>query len=275
MLIILTYKLTNFLTCAMIINMNSFIKNLRTKYKYSQEDIAKTLGISRQTMAQIEKGESELTISQLKKLADLFDFPSIDDFLSEKKLPDIKNAKQNKKLEKPEIRISIPQNNLKKFKEILLYILEKVGAKPNVGEAVICKLLYFIDFDYYEKYEEQLIGAVYIKNHFGPTPANFKNIVIQMEKDGDLATVGKKYFRFPQKKYLPRRKADLQILSARDLEHIDWVLARLSDKNAKEMEEYSHRDVPWITADNMSPIDYEAVFYRTPEFSVREYEDDL
>lgn len=255
--------------------MNNFIKNLRTKHKYSQEDVAKILNISRQTMAQIEKGESELTSSQLKKLADLFGFLSIDDFLAEKNLPDMKITKQNKKPEKTALRISIPQNNLEKFKEVLLYILEKIGAKPNVGEAVICKLLYFIDFDYYEKYEEQLIGAVYIKNHFGPTPANFKNIVLQMEKNGDLAAVGKKYFRFPQKKYLPLRKANLQILSARDLEHIDWVLARLSDKNAREMEEYSHRDVPWITADNMSSIDYEAVFYRTPEFSVREYDDDL
>ena len=42
---------------------------------------------------------------------------------------------------------------------------------------VLYKLLYFIDFDYYEKFEEQLVGATYIKNHFGPTPVEFKKIV--------------------------------------------------------------------------------------------------
>jgi len=30
---------------------------------------------------------------------------------------------------------------------------------------VLYKILYFIDFDYYEKYEEQLMGALYIKNN--------------------------------------------------------------------------------------------------------------
>jgi hypothetical protein len=58
---------------------------------------------------------------------------------------------------KNDIRISVPQKNLKNFKEALLYILNKVGSKPNVGETVIYKLLYFVDFDYYEKFEEQFI----------------------------------------------------------------------------------------------------------------------
>lgn len=60
-------------------------------------------------------------------------------------------------------RINVPQENLQKFKEVLLYILEKIGARSNVGEAAMCKLLYFIDFDYYEKFEEQLMSFVYFK----------------------------------------------------------------------------------------------------------------
>ncbi|QQS18171.1 hypothetical protein IPL68_06065 [Candidatus Saccharibacteria bacterium] len=44
-----------------------------------------------------------------------------------------------------------PQTNPEKLREVLLYVLGKVGAKPNVGETVLYKLLYFIDFDYYEK----------------------------------------------------------------------------------------------------------------------------
>ena len=83
---------------------------------------------------------------------------------------------------KQEERISVPQERLDKFKEVLLYIIKKVGAKPNVGEAVLCKLLYFIDFDYYEKFEEQLIGAIYIRNHFGPTPVEFPAIERKWKK---------------------------------------------------------------------------------------------
>ena len=47
---------------------------------------------------------------------------------------------------------------------------------------VLYKLLYFIDFDYYEKFEDQLVGATYIKNHFGPTPVEFKKIVDSLQE---------------------------------------------------------------------------------------------
>ena len=58
--------------------------------------------------------------------------------------------KTSKEIPKKEdgIRISVPQKKLDKFKEVLLYILERVGSKSNVGMGVIYKLLYFIDFDY-------------------------------------------------------------------------------------------------------------------------------
>ena len=105
------------------------------------------------------------------------------------------------------MRISVPQKNLQKFKEVLLYILNKVGAKENIGETVIYKLLYFIDFDFYEKYEEQLVGATYIKNKYGPTPVEFVKIVEKMIKDGEIEKVKSEYFKLQQTKYLPRQEA--------------------------------------------------------------------
>ena len=44
------------------------------------------------------------------------------------------------------------------FREVVLYVLDKVGDLPETGETVLHKLLYFIDFDFYEKYEESLMG---------------------------------------------------------------------------------------------------------------------
>jgi uncharacterized phage-associated protein len=174
---------------------------------------------------------------------------------------------------KTELRINIPQKNLKKFKEVLLYLLQKVGAAPHVGETVIYKLLYFIDFDYYEKYEEQLMGATYIKNYFGPTPVEFLKVVEDMVKRHEIDVVKSKYFQHEQKKYLPVRAPDLSVLSAREIKHIDDVVERLGNKNATALSEYSHDDVPWITAKEREKIEYETVFYRTPKTSVRNYAD--
>jgi hypothetical protein len=41
--------------------------------------------------------------------------------------------------------------------------------------------------------------------------------------------------------------------------------------NAKEISDYSHNDVPWLTTEDGQPIEYESVFYRTRPYSVREY----
>lgn len=254
--------------------MATFIEQLRKKGNYSQDDLAKLIGVSRPIFAQIEKEEKDLTISQARELAKTFGL-SLNDFLEKRipKEPQIIIEKKKKKTEdkEPDMRISVPEENIDKFKEVFLYVLSKVGAKPNIGEGVLCKLMYFIDFDFYEKFEKQLMGAIYIKNHHGPTPAGFVQIVDGMEKNGEIARVVKKHYQYQQKKYIPLKSPDLSKITAEEKEHIDWVLARLSDKNATEMEQYSHRDVPWISADDQTAIDYETVFYRTPEYSVRSY----
>jgi transcriptional regulator with XRE-family HTH domain len=255
----------------------NFIKQQRTKRNLTQEYLASKLGMSRPTYLQIERGKRELTISEAKKLAALFDM-SLEDFLAKKepkRTVAIEKEKNTRKPAKPEMRIIMPRANVKKFKEVLLYILEKVGARPNIGETAIYKLLYFIDFDYYEKFEEQLTGARYIKNYYGPTPVEFKKITDQMIKSGEIEKVKSTYFQHEQKKYLPRRQADLKVLSAQEIQHIDEVLVRLAWKNAAELSNYSHSDTPWRVHKMGEEISYETVFYRDDDHSVRNYEDEL
>ena len=95
-----------------------------------------------------------------------------------------------------------------------------------------------------------------------------------MESKGELETVKSKYFLHEQTKYLPRREPDISVLNAKEIKHIDEVLARLSDKSATELSEYSHKDIPWIGTKDGKIMNYESVFYRTPETSVRIYADD-
>ncbi len=44
--------------------------------------------------------------------------------------------------------------------------------------------------------------------------------------------------------------------------------------NASEISEYSHNDVPWQTTEDGEIIEYEAVFYRTLPYSVRNYSEE-
>ena len=247
------------------------IKMLREKTGISQDMLSQKMGISRPAVSQIERGERKISAEELQKLSHIFHV-SVDDLLNPAREPEVHLHKADEeKTAKPQIRISVPQKNLQKFKEVLLYILNKVGAKENIGETVIYKLLYFIDFDFYEKYEEQLIGATYIKNKYGPTPVEFVKIVERMIEGKEIEKVKSEYFNFPQTKYLPRRKPDLAKLKANEIEVIDNVINRLSEMNASQISAYSHNDVPWLTTADGETIEYESVFYRTLPYSVRAY----
>jgi uncharacterized phage-associated protein len=94
-----------------------------------------------------------------------------------------------------------------------------------------------------------------------------------MQADNELEEIKTKHFNHNQTKYMPIREANLQFFSAREIKHIDTVLEKHADKSAAELSALSHKDVPWITAENKKIIPYEAVFYRTAETSVRQYEE--
>ena len=254
--------------------LGKFIQRQRTERNMTQAYLASELGMSRPTYMHIERGERELTVVEARTLAGIFNM-SLEDFLSAREPRHTVTLTKQPARKTKDLRIRVEKKNLNKFKQVLLYVLNKVGGKPNVGETVLHKLLYFIDFDYYEKFEENLMGATYIKNHHGPTSVELGRILEEMQKDGEIEVVNSQYFKYDQKKYLPLKRPNLAILSARDVEHVDGVLARLSDKNAKEIELYSHEDIPWKSAQDGQPLSYESVFYRDERYSVRNYDDDL
>ncbi len=249
------------------------IKELREKTGMSQDTLSRHMKLPRPAISQIESGTRKIATDELLKFSQIFHVP-VNDLISPGKEPEVRlHEEKEEKAPRPRMRISVPQKNLQKFKEVLLYILNKVGSRPNIGETVIYKLFYFIDFDFYEKYEEQLVGATYMKNQYGPTPVEFARIVEQMIVHEEIEKVKSGYFNYPQTKYLPLRKPDLTKFKANEIDVIDDVLNKLSDMNAAQMSAYSHSDVPWVTTGDGEVIEYEAVFYRTPPYSVRAYAD--
>jgi transcriptional regulator with XRE-family HTH domain len=247
----------------------TIIKDLRKQKKITQLELSQLSNISRSKISAIESNKRNISVEDLKKFANIFGIST--DMLIYGTDIMITEKENNLPVKSQRIRIDIPQKNLEKFREVLLYVLNKVGAYPNIGETVINKLIYFIDFDYYEKYEEQIIGATYIKNHHGPTPIELIKVLENMINK-DIVVVKNEYFGKNQKKFIPLRESNLALLSARETELIDAVLAKLSHLNAKQISDYSHKDVPYLYTGDGQQIKYEAVFYRTVPYSARNYE---
>ena len=150
---------------------------------------------------------------------------SLDDFVSKNYSPyqDLEN-KTEVKTKKSKERISVPTLQIDKFKNVPLYILERCAGKPNVGETVFYKLLYFSDFNYYELYEEHLTGAKYRKLPYGPVPQKLDTIISQMMEKKQIQRIKTEYYNKIQTWYIPLAKADLTELKASETEVLTELL---------------------------------------------------
>ena len=144
------------------------------------------------------------------------------------------------------MRINTPKNCRKKLRQIVLYLTQKSRLRPFIWHNIY-SFLYFIDFDFYEKYECHLAGATYIKTD--DPQVGFLNLVDNL--------VDKKDEGVPE------------FLTIREKNVIKSVFKRLSKKNSNGLLELCQKDIPWRCAQEDETIEYESVFYRTPEYSVR------
>jgi transcriptional regulator with XRE-family HTH domain len=249
------------------------IRKLRSRANLSQQDVADAVGINRATYTKLENDGREPNLNELKKISQYYEV-GIEDLISGNVLaidkPRVSYEREDESNDVIPREIN-PEVKPNKLREVLLYVLNRVGAKPNVGETVLYKLLYFIDMDYYEKYGRSITGLTYIHNTFGPSPVrDFRAVVDDMRSHDELDIIETKFFSNTQKKYLPQVIPSLHELSASEIKHIDAELARLSDKNASELSDLSHKDTPWIATLPNKPIGYQLAMYRTALTSVRE-----
>ena len=249
------------------------ISELRQFKGLSQDELAGEIQLSRSSLAQIELGNRKLNVLELQKISHAIGF-SLDKFLAMQfNIQEISSEIFSENIEQNDYRVSKPTLNANKFSNVLLYILERCAGKPNVGETLIYKLLYFADFNYYELYEEHLTGAKYHKLPYGPVPQNIQSLINKMIESRQIKRIKTNYHNHKQTRYIPLKKANLQQLKASETEVLDRVIEQFSDWSAMAISEYSHKDIPWLVSKDGGAIDYELALYREAPFSVRNYDE--
>lgn len=233
------------------------IRSLREERKLSQEDIAKALSIHRQSVSLIERGERDLTATELDCLARFLQV-SFDEILA----PGVKEQSSK--------HMHGIQFQPEKLRNLLLYLLELVGGRPNVGETVLYKLLYFCDFNHYEKTGKPITGVTYLRLQFGPVPRRnqFEGVITQMLEEKKLKKIEHEYYDMPQVRYIPLAEHDADILSDEELKTIEDVVHKLGHMNARQIEDHVHSDAPWEVTEHQKVIDYKLVAWRVDPHSV-------
>ncbi len=157
--------------------------------------------------------------------------------------------------------------NREKYIDLIMYILSQCHQKPNFGKTVLCNILYFIDFNYYELYGELMTNETYIKSKRGIRPTHFREISEEL--------ISKNYLFFRKEPYYNRTIYKYYIIiipslkfSQKELEIINDAINKLSDENATTITKYAKRDPPISVAEFGEPIDFRYVFSRGNEYSI-------
>ena len=136
-----------------------------------------------------------------------------------------------------------------KFKNLVLYILENDHYREE-GIKKLNKLLYFIDFYFYRKFERSISGAQYAKAPMGPIVEKYKEIFLDLEHKGVLKQedmIGQIIFR-------PKQKVDVSVFSSEEVDHVRDVLEKYGKLSSTELESISHEQQPWILTENYGDI---------------------
>jgi transcriptional regulator with XRE-family HTH domain len=244
------------------------IKLLRKNLGLSQAELAKKMNFSRVTITHIEAGKRDLEALELIKFSKIFNLNPAS-FLRDE---EASNA-SSKKITKSQSFSLSPE----KLKNLILYILEKCGGKPNVGETVLYKLLYFCDFDSYEMNGQPITGMNYVKLQFGPVPRakEYGPVVDVMIDSNELKIITQEYHGMIQKRYIALKESDKSTLDEKEKNIINEIILKYSDMSARGIENFVHGDAPWRETDNQEIINYNLVFNRVPPYSHNDYDADF
>ncbi|MDR0912282.1 MAG: SocA family protein [Methanobrevibacter sp.] len=161
--------------------------------------------------------------------------------------------------------------NIEKMKEAIHYIIHQCGEKENVGKTVIYKLLYFSDFDYFELNEKSITNETYQKYPQDPVPIHFEEIKNELITENKITEeITQSYPGYSKYNYSSKTNPELKYLKKDEIERINKVINKLSNKTAREISDYSHNDIPWRATKDYNNIKYEFVFYRNEPYTVGE-----
>lgn len=156
----------------------------------------------------------------------------------------------------------------KKYKNAVLYLCWKLKGEVR-GKKKLAKLLYFADFDLYEKSQKSITGDVYRALPMGPVPSALEKITAEMTKKNMLGIdqVEEREGYNPTEVYKCLTEPNLSVFDDEEKKMLNRIVVKYGHLNGKQLEELSHSEAPYIGTELRNEIPYELAFYRGTDFS--------
>ncbi|MCX6726349.1 MAG: DUF4065 domain-containing protein [Candidatus Shapirobacteria bacterium] len=222
-------------------NIMKFLSDIRVKNDWTQEEVAKILGVSRPTYIAMEKGIVSMTLNQLNQLADKLGCQP-EDIMAE----------------------NIVDEN--KYREVLLETL-KYGADSDgkITKTKLAKLIYLNDFGWYYHNLESMTGAKYRRLQQGPVPNLYFATLEELNEEGLI-----NFDMSDDCQLISLSKAGKQIekelLSLKEINFIKKVSQKWQGVRAKEIVAFTHEQLPYKICNPGEVIPYELITQQDPDY---------
>ncbi|MFA4953922.1 MAG: Panacea domain-containing protein [Patescibacteria group bacterium] len=145
----------------------------------------------------------------------------------------------------------MPETSFKKATQALNLLAQKKDGRINKMKAI--KLIYLADRLHLRKYGRPIVGDIYWAMKLGPVGSRAKNIAELSDAPAEVLAYAKKYIKPADAKkqsFTSIKEPDLNVFSKSDLECLEAVYARFSDKDQFELAELTHKYPEWAKHKN-------------------------
>jgi uncharacterized phage-associated protein len=160
--------------------------------------------------------------------------------------------------------------NPAKFEQAILYFLHTVN-NGLLGKTKLFKLLYFADFDHFERHGSPITGETYLKFEHGPFPEHGDDALSRLNAMERISAQQVSAGPYKQFAYTPLVEFDLSGFTANEILTLVDVTNKWERHSAREIVAATHGEAPWIATANRQAIPYAMAYYRNKFGEMNEF----
>ena len=149
-----------------------------------------------------------------------------------------------------------------KYKNAILFFANKIQ-NNTLGKLKMMKLLYYLDFDFFEKYGRSVTGDEYLRFERGPIPRMAEKLLKEMAGHQIKVTRRKMGRGYNDQQHIEALiDFDINVFDKQELLMLEDIADKWEKFTGTEMKMATHGEAPWISTKENEVIDYNLAFYR-------------
>jgi len=158
--------------------------------------------------------------------------------------------------------VKTPKINEQKYRNAVLFFAKKIQ-NGTLGKLKLMKLLYYLDFDFFEKYGRSVTGDEYLRFEYGPVPHMGEKMLKKMAGNEIKITKRRVADGLNDQMHIEALKDfDLSVFTKEELLMLEEIADKWEKFTGTEMKHASHGEAPWIATKPNGIIDYNLSYYR-------------